>query len=278
MFGIFYEPMDGIYAMYEQRIASWDMLGQHYHNTYEIYLLSEGERDFGINGQTFTLKPGELLVVNPYLLHHTQTKSDYITRSILNVPYEAFKGFLDKKESEYLFDGITSCVIPLENGQKEELYRYYKNISEYNKKSELLSDKFVKSYIMQMFEYIKTLMPNATMQFEPHNFVIREEMLEALRFIHSNYTNDDFSLDDVTEHIHMSKSRFCEVFRRTTGYTFLKYLNLIRVMPVEKDLLVSEKPLSKIAEENGFSSVAHMTRIFNSAFGMSPSEYRRRRR
>lgn len=276
--GIFYEPIDGIYAMYNNRVESWNMLGQHYHNTYEIYLLDKGERNFLISGQNFTLKPDELLIVSPYLLHYTQTKTEYITRSILNVSPEFLKGFLDKKENESLFKGMSSCIVPVTPQEGSKLREYFKNIEKYNNKNEILSDKFTKSYIIQMVEYLKTLIPKASMKFDGHNLIIRDEILEALRFIHSNYANENFSLDDVTRHIHMSKSRFCEVFHKTTGFTFLKYLNLIRIMPVERELMLLDKPLSKIAENNGFSSVAHMTRIFNSAFGMSPTEYRRRRR
>ncbi len=275
MFRIFYQPVECIQAEYNTKIKSWDMLGQQYHNGYEIYMLSEGERIFYISGKEISVKPGELLIIKPYYTHYSVTKSESITKCILNVSPENLTGLLDESEIQYLFDGIPTCLIRLEAAERKRVAEYFFEICRYSEQVSPVSEKLMKFYIVQFLEYIKELLPKASVVVASQTLVLRPEMQAALKYIHANYSDESFGLDDVIEHVHMSKSRFCELFRSTTGQTFLKYLNMIRIRTVENKLKTTNKSLSRIAEEQGFSSVAHMTRIFKGLFGMSPSEYRR---
>ncbi|MGN0108217.1 MAG: helix-turn-helix transcriptional regulator, partial [Hominilimicola sp.] len=220
----------------------------------------------------------ELLIIEPYLLHFFQTGTEYISRYVMNIPPEILNGFLDGDEIKYLLKGIPSCVIPLEGETQDTIKRYFIRTKSYNYRTTPLAGKLMVCYMVQFLDYINELAEKASTVFNSESLIVRPDMLEAITFIHNHYSEEDFGLDDVTEHIHMSKSRFCEVFRQTTGQTFLKYLNLVRIMPVEKELWTTNKSLTRLAEENGFSSVAHMTRVFHSVYGKAPSEYRKEER
>lgn len=88
---------------------------------------------------------------------------------------------------------------------------------------------------------------------------------------------EDISLDDIIKHVHMSKSYFCKVFKKETGHTFLQYINDMRTVYAHRLLTESDMPIQKIAENAGFSSIAHFERVFKQAHGISPREMRKKR-
>jgi AraC-like DNA-binding protein len=72
----------------------------------------------------------------------------------------------------------------------------------------------------------------------------------------------------------MSPSAFSRYFRRTTGKTFTRYLNELRVGHACGLLMDSERGIADIASEAGFTNLSHFNRIFLRLRRMRPSEYR----
>lgn len=278
MLEIYYEPVKNLTAGYRENCEAWNMHGMHYHNTYEMYMLTDGERLVNVNGQEYLLKTWELLIVRPYILHSFRKGSDCITRYVMNIPDRTFEGFLTSDEFEYLIGKIPSCVLKIEGDMRTVIKDFFVEIKKFNYKTTPMAAKVAMCCAVHFFEYLKRLVENTIVVFDDKTSVIRKEILDAIIYINKHYTEENFGLDDVVEHVHMSKSRFCEVFREAAGQTFLSYLNLMRIAPVQKALWTTDIPLFKLAEEYGFSSVAHMTRVFNSAYGMSPSEFRKQNR
>lgn len=276
MHSIFYEAADRVYTVCNEKRKSWDMLGQHYHNGYELYMLAEGERRVWVNGRFHRLKPHELLVIKPYQLHYFQTGTEYFTRYIMNIPSGILNDFLGEAEVSRV--RLPSCIITLNDENSDALTAYFLKIKKYSDQGGLPAEKLMICSLVQLLYYLAELHSRGSRDLGADNPIIRPEMQAAVKFIHLNYMNEDLSLNDAAAYIHMSTSRFCELFKKTTGQTFLKYLNLIRVMKAERGLLSTDKSLSRLAEENGFASVAHMTRMFNAVHGMPPSEYRKLKR
>jgi AraC family transcriptional regulator len=87
--------------------------------------------------------------------------------------------------------------------------------------------------------------------------------------------NSDLDLHSLAAETSYSRSHFLRMFRAATGYTPHRYLLHIRLKRAQE--LMNEKyaSLIDIAALCGFSSHAHMTRMFRQFLGVSPSEYRR---
>ncbi len=63
-------------------------------------------------------------------------------------------------------------------------------------------------------------------------------------------------------------------FRRTYGVPPVEYAHRRRVEWTARVLAASELPLSRIAQEAGFTDQSHMTRVFSRYFGITPGAYR----
>lgn len=65
-----------------------------------------------------------------------------------------------------------------------------------------------------------------------------------------------------------------EIVSKNLGISFTEYLQRKRLSNATKDLKQSEKKISDIAFDHGFSNVRSFNNAFRESFGRSPSEYR----
>jgi AraC-like DNA-binding protein len=81
-------------------------------------------------------------------------------------------------------------------------------------------------------------------------------------------------LADLAQHLHVSVSTLSHRFHAETGETPMSRLMRLRLHQA-KTLMLSGQKLSAIAEATGFSDMAHLSRTFKRAEGVSPREYLR---
>lgn len=74
--------------------------------------------------------------------------------------------------------------------------------------------------------------------------------------------------------LHLSRGHFFDIFKKTTGYSPVQYINRLRISQAKEDLLHSSLSISKIAEKHHFSSVHYFSRLFHKQTGQSPSDFR----
>ena len=85
-------------------------------------------------------------------------------------------------------------------------------------------------------------------------------------------------IGEIADKCAMSRSSFFSKFRSTFGTTPNKYREQQTLAQARSMLENSEKSLKEIALELGFSSPGYLSTRFSKAFGVSPREYRKRRR
>jgi AraC-like DNA-binding protein len=74
----------------------------------------------------------------------------------------------------------------------------------------------------------------------------------------------------------MSDDYLTYCFRQELGMTPIAYLNRYRVMQAKGLLKETDKTITQIALEVGFSDSGYFSRVFRREAGMSPDAYRRR--
>lgn len=83
-------------------------------------------------------------------------------------------------------------------------------------------------------------------------------------------------LDDVADHMHMSKFHFHRVFRKAATETFRQFVARIKLERSAVFLLISQGvSITEIAFRYGYSDASSYNRAFRRHWGMSPSEFRK---
>ena len=82
-------------------------------------------------------------------------------------------------------------------------------------------------------------------------------------------------MEEVARAVGLSRPHFFKLFKKQLGITPNVYLNTLRSERAIEDLVNTEKTVTNIAYDLGYSSQASFTRFFSSNVGIAPSEYRR---
>ncbi|MCZ8515337.1 response regulator [Paenibacillus filicis] len=99
----------------------------------------------------------------------------------------------------------------------------------------------------------------------------------AIEYLKSNYIQN-ISLQDVADHVSMSKNYFSELFKKNTGQNFIDYLIHLRLKCACDLLRTTTLKIYEVAELSGFNDVKYFSKLFKKVLKVSPADYREGKR
>jgi DNA-binding response OmpR family regulator len=96
----------------------------------------------------------------------------------------------------------------------------------------------------------------------------------VLRLIETNMSNTDFSVEELSQQMHISRSSFYKRLVMVTGKTPVEFIRHMRLKKAAELLEKSQMTVSEIAYEVGFNNPKYFTQQFRLEFDIAPSLYR----
>ncbi len=96
---------------------------------------------------------------------------------------------------------------------------------------------------------------------------------QAMLFLQDHYA-EPIARRDIAQHVNIAEDYLTFCFRQELGTTPIKYLQRCRVNQAKLLLKDSQKSITEIAMEVGFSDSGYFSRIFHRETGMSPEVFR----
>lgn len=96
----------------------------------------------------------------------------------------------------------------------------------------------------------------------------------SLRVMQESFA-EETQMDDLAREVGLSRPHFFKLFKMQMGITPNLYLNTLRAEHAIDDLISTNKSVTDIGFDLGFSSQASFTRFFTSNVGIPPTDYRR---
>lgn len=121
----------------------------------------------------------------------------------------------------------------------------------------------------QTYRSLTTTSTNHIGPQHPH-FARLNGVLEYIR----DHLVDDLSLASLAAQAHLSVPHFRRLFRAAMGMTVHQFVLKTRIEQARKLLSSTHMPLSRIADECGFSSPSHLTTSFRAMHAATPTEFR----
>ncbi|PTX61327.1 two-component system response regulator YesN [Melghirimyces profundicolus] len=130
----------------------------------------------------------------------------------------------------------------------------------------------VSQLIHKMHQLIKEYEDTAKL-FPQQRFSDNQLIKHAIVYIHGHYTGE-LTLQDVANHVHVSKNYFSIFFKKQTGQNFSDYVTQLRVQKAKDLLKDTELKVYEVAAHSGFNDVKYFSKLFKKMTGLSPVDYR----
>lgn len=250
-----------------------DMPEEHIHSYYELYFLLSGERRYFIDGEIYNVSPGNLVVVPSNTIHKTVALNLRGYDRYVVYFEEASLGDLRRDIGEEMFSRFSSlgCVqFPPEQipAVRERLERMHAEKTKEDALSLAMMRTLLGEIVALSLRY-GTKKGCAAGEGE-------DKIQLVARYIAENFS-EPLTLSDAARMACMEKTYFSKRFKALTGFNFCAYLTQLRLAAARRLLLNTEMNVSEIAALTGFSGSNYFGDVFLRAYGISPTEYRKRK-
>jgi AraC-like DNA-binding protein/tetratricopeptide (TPR) repeat protein len=104
--------------------------------------------------------------------------------------------------------------------------------------------------------------------------IVDGKLDSVMDFIHCRYT-DNITRETIAKALNLDPAILGKQFKATMGKSLKEYVNELRLGHAYKLLLETDKKIIDVAYESGFESLRTFNRLFSSAMGDTPSNYRK---
>ncbi len=214
----------------------------------------------------------EIIFINSNIPHATENLTDnasqilvqFSSPSLLNDDFKYLSAFWQRTP-------VSMYVFKTSDPQYSELLDCIKDMYQKNNEKNITNDYYVISdmHIITALLYKKGFIKAEEINIDKNTFLTLKPIFE---YVLSNY-KEKLSLDFFASQLNLNKSYICRLFKKTTGYTIMDYINFIRIHHAQ-ELLKTDMTISDICYEVGFSSLSYFNRVFKKYKQHSPSYYK----
>lgn len=236
----------------------------HWHDFYEIHLITHGTITEYINGQKSKMDSGYMYFLKPYDIHEyycDEPTSLYKIQFMLDI--------LDEDIQKTFLSHDYKLIMKLQEHELNSfLVLFSRIVDEYNA-NKFASFKIIK-HLMNCLA-LEILRLNQTQNYETAN---SNSMILALDYIHKNYTRN-ITMHQVADFVGLTSNYFCSKFHKEIGQSFKQYLKALQLNHAATLLRVTNTSISNICSESGIPSLTNFMQSFKEQYGMTPSQYRK---
>lgn len=246
----------------------------HHHDFYEVYFFLSGNVRFRVEGRTYHLEPGDLLLINPQELHQPEIGPEDV--------YERIVLWIDRSYLTALCaEGadLTGCFNPRSPNHTNLLrpskmrraslsHMLDQMIREFYS-TEMGSETYAQGLLLQFMVEINRLARTVVTQLPK-----REEadlVSQVLTYIGNHY-QENITLESLAAEFYVSKYYLSHEFSHRVGTSIYRYVIFRRLMQA-RELMAEGKAPGEVFQSCGFGDYANFYRAFKGEYGISPREF-----
>ncbi len=222
----------------------------HCHTSYELLFVTDGRITANVNGREHTVSSGECIMILPMQIHSYNTvENSKVEISIFSKDYisDFYNETKDKEFENPIADyDITDTEI-----------------------LKISNDKFeIKSIL---YKYCSRLMKNGIKKADKSN---NDLSTKIVIYIQNNFKNN-ISLKQMAKEFGYSYNYLSAYFKTQFGCGYADYVNKFRLEEAVGMLKKTDKSITQIAFESGFTSIRNFNEVFKKEYDISPLLYRK---
>lgn len=239
----------------------------HLHSHLEIIVAYDGISKCIADNSEVTLQAGDLFIAFPNQIHYYLDQTEKMDTRIIAITPNAcpeykdlFKRYIPETP---LFKNALSN--PYIRGAIDALFQYRKD------KSEFAEPMFRGATLILLSELFRNL------KLIPKKKIDVDLAKDIIHYCYENYDND-ISLQTIADSLHISRYYISHLFSKRLHISFSDYINSLRIRRACELLKRGEMSITEIAYTVGYNSTRTFNRCFLSIRGMTPKEYRQKKK
>jgi AraC-like DNA-binding protein len=248
----------------------------HYHDFHKILILQEGDVTYCVEGRTYELLPGDIVLVNAGEVHRPILKSGKMyDRIIIYVSPDFISGFdTDDGDLTRCFKQAASDqshVLRFTQTASDRLGQAISTLDQSMSDDDYGADLNRKLIFLEFMLQLNRAAINSRVEYIQSS-TSDDKIIAVLDYI-DNHITDDVSIDDISGRFFLSRYYLMHSFKEQTGYTIGGYLNSKRLLKAQS-LIRQGMPVTEVCYAAGFKNYSTFSRAYKKSFGESPREFR----
>lgn len=244
----------------------------HYHEFHKMLLFLSGSLSYLVEGRTYTLRPGDLLLVPAHAIHQPIIDPESVyDRMVLWIQPKA----LEKQGLDACFRTCSRTgryLLTREQYNYPELSKLLRSLEVAERGEDLQDDVLSDALLRQILVQLCRATAGARSAPGQARTVSDPKINEILDYINGNL-NKNLSIDALSSRFYLSRSRLMHLFKQVTGCPIHQYVLQKRLI-LAAQLLLDGCSVASAAEESGFYDYSAFLRAFRRAYNVPPGSYR----
>ena len=186
------------------------------------------------------------------------------------LPFRCYYVHIIVKEGR-LFDILSSLPNYIELKDPNAVREIFVSLYESHNSTSLEADVLTQSLLLKLVYTLNKKVSAAKKTYLPKSSN-RKVIEETVQYIKDNLSGD-LSLTLLSERVNFSQIYFHKLFKASTGKNLREYIEEQRIKAAIELLTSTDKTLTQVAYECGFSSQSYFSYVFKRKMGVTPREY-----
>ena len=258
----------------------------HKHKFIEIVYIVSGKAKHVINQNEYDVKKGDISVINPYEAHaffaDTSCGEEFVAYDLMFTPdfidktclesddfshlsesFMFYSLFPDEKEFKERFNLVPNCNFELET-VFEKIYYEYKNKKDgYINLIRVYTAEIIIKLLRKIQEFKKTKISESQKQL----------VSSVTEYIENNYSIK-INTEEIASKMFFNKNYISKLFKKETGLSINEFVREIRLKEACRQLATTNRNITAIAFDCGFSDIKTFYLTFKKYMGCTPKVYR----
>jgi AraC-like DNA-binding protein len=252
----------------------------HSHGFDELVIIFKGTALHVVNGQEFPVKAGDIFVIAQ---NHEHQYQDMHGLALANILFDSDALMMDQWDIRALpgFHALFSLE-PAFRTKHNFKSRLQLSDRQLNQVNELIHDLTRETearnpgYRVMAKGLFMQLAVSLSRRYSTEPSTESKDLLrigDAIAHIETHYT-EKLTLDELAAKSHLSKRHFLRIFQDCIGRSPISHLMHVRCQKATERLKGTDRTITDIAFDCGFSDSNYFTRCFRKTIGQTPKQYR----
>lgn len=253
-------------------------LHRHYEVCYQLLFLLRGRICYQVGEKKYEMSRGGVILLNTLEEHSLE---------VLEYPYERYIIQIDPSffRNEVRYPEIISVFVKRPAGfshlftLEEGAWIYLRDLIQSMEREYKAKEKYwqlcVGADLRKLFVTVFREFADTFSSFKVDSGT--DIAYKVMTYIEHHYT-EEITVDTISQALFLNKHYISHVFKAETGYSPIEYAISLRISHAKVLLSESDKNVSEVAMECGYTDFTHFSKQFRKRTGLSPSGFRKQLR